>query len=343
VTGAQATSWRYLAVFAAVVVVLAGLCLTANMLIDPLWYFRGNRVTGVNYAFNERVAKLNQLLPRLTDYDCVMFGSSTTTLVPPPAITGRRCFNLGFSGGVVSEFLVYAKYLRARGFAPKVLIVGVDGFDFEGPTLKLSAPDFVKAGDDPPPAWKTYLSVDAFVFSFRTVFELFPNRRRYDRDFRCHIIARKTPYVMPATLAPQLLAQRAELHPERAELYAELRRLFPEARALAFVAPHAAWNIAQLQLDGTLEAYLEGLRRTAAAFDSFLDFSIPSEITVSTTNTYDGVHFADAVNDHTSAALAAGDPTPGLDWKRESDAAITAAYADRIDRVITKKLLAARP
>jgi hypothetical protein len=339
-TGAQATSWQYLAIFAAVVLVLAGLCLSANLLMDPLWYFRGNRVTGVNYAFNERVAKLNQLLPRLTDYDCVMFGSSTTTLIPPPHLEGRRCFNLGFSGGVVSEFLVYAKYLRARGFAPKVLIVGVDGFDFEGARLKLNVPDFVKAGDDPPPAWKTYLSVDAFVFSFRTVFHLFPNRRRYDSDFRCHIIARKTPYEAPTTLEPQAL--RPELHPERADLYAELRRLFPEARALAWVAPNAAWSIAQHQIDGNLDAYLDGLRRTAAAFDTFLDFSIPSEITVSTTNTYDGVHFADAVNDHIAAALASGDPTPGVDWKRDSEAAIKAAYEARIDRFVIKKLLAAR-
>lgn len=339
-TGAQATSWQYLATFAAVVLVLAGLCLGANLLVDPLWFFRGNRITGVNYAFNERVAKLNQLLPRLADYDCVMFGSSTTTLIPPPAIEGRRCFNLGFSGGVVSEFLVYAKYLRARGFAPKVLIVGIDGFDFEGATLKLNVPDFVKAGDDPPPAWKTYLSVDAFVFSFRTLFQLFPNRRFYDRDLRCHIIARKTPYEAPTALAPQ--PRPPELHPERADLYGELRRLFPEARAVAWVAPNAAWNIAQHKLDGNLDAYLEGLRRTAAVFDTFLDFSIPSEITVSTTNTYDGVHFDDRVNDHTSAALASGDPSPGIDWKRATDATIRAAYEERIDRFVMKKLLAAR-
>ena len=339
--GAQAASRRYLATFAAVVLVLAGSCLGANLVIDPLWFFRGNRVTGVTYAFNERVAKLNQLLPRLKDYDCVMFGSSTTTLVPPPPLAGHRCFNLAFSGGVVSEFLVYAKYLRARGFAPKVLIVGVDGFDFEGPTLKLNVPDFVKAGDDPPPAWKTYLSVDAFVFSFRTVFGLFPNRRQYDRDFRCHIIARKTPYEAPAKLEAQ--APPPTLHPERADLYAELRRLFPEARALAFVAPNAGWSIAQHQLDGNLDAYLDGLGRTAAWFDGFLDFSIPSEITISTTNTYDGVHFADAVNDHTRGALASGDPSPGIDWKREPAAAIKAVYAERIDRFVIKKLLAARP
>jgi hypothetical protein len=339
-TGAHAAVWQYLAILATVVAVLAALCLGANVLIDPLWYFRGNRITGVNYAFNERVAKLNQLLPSLAEYDCVMFGSSTTTLVPPPRIEGRRCFNLGFSGGLVTEALVYARYLRARGFAPKVLIVGVDGFDFEGPALKLNAPGFVKAGEDPPPFWKSYLSVDAFMFSLRTALGMFPNRRLYDRDFRCHVIARRTPYRAPATLEPQ--AQPPELHPERADLYVELRRLFPEARALAFVAPNAGWTIAQYKLDGLLDAYLEGLRRTAAAFDTFLDFSIPSEITVSTTNTYDGVHFADAVNDHTAAALVSGDATPGIDWKREAAPAIKAAYEERIDRFVTKLLAAQR-
>jgi hypothetical protein len=339
-TGAHSASWRYLAILAAVVAVLAGLCLGANILIDPLWYFRGNRITGVSYAFNERVAKLNQLLPRLAEYDCVMFGSSTTTLVPPPRIAGHRCFNLAFSGGLVTEFLVYSKYLRARGFAPKVLIVGVDGFDFEGPALKLNAPGFVKTGDDPPPFWKSYLSVDAFMFSVRTALGLFPNRRRYDRDFRAHIIARKTPYRAPATIEPQ--AQPPELHPERADLYVELRRLFPEARALVFVAPTAAWSIAQYKVDGLLDAYLEGLRRTAAAFDGFLDFSIPSEITVSTTNTYDGVHFDDAVNDHIAAALASGDPPHGIDWKRDSAPAIKAAYDERIDRLVIQRLAARR-
>jgi hypothetical protein len=328
---------RVLAALAGAVALLVGLCLGATMLIDPLWYFRGNLVTGVNFAFNERLAKLNRLLPGLAHYDCVMFGSSTTTLVPLDRIEGRRCFNLAFSGGVVSEFLIYARYLRARGFKPKLVIVGIDDFDFEGATLKLNVPDFVTAGDDPPSFWQSYLSVDALVLSYRALRYDFPNRRRYDRAWRCHIIPRKTIYRAPTKLEPQ--APRPELHAERGDLYVELRQLFPEARALAFVAPNAAWTIAQLELDGNLDTYLEGLRRAAAAFDAFLDFSIPSDITVSTTNTYDGVHFADAVNDHTAAALVSGDPAPGVDWKRRSPADIKALYEERIDRLVLHRLV----
>src|SRR5579863_7486903 len=116
-TGLQQTIGRYLAMVFAMVVVVAGLCLVLNILVDPLWYFRANVLTGVNYAFNERFAKINRFLPRMEEYDCIILGSSTAALVPERMISGYRCFNLGFSGGRVSEVLLYGKYLRARGFA----------------------------------------------------------------------------------------------------------------------------------------------------------------------------------------------------------------------------------
>jgi hypothetical protein len=337
----RAACWRYLATLAATVAVLAGLCLGANIVVDPLWYFRGNVVTGVNFSFNERLSKMNQLLPHLDKYDCLMFGSSTMALIPATAITGHRCFNLAFSAGLVSELLLYAKYLRARGVAPKLVIVGVDSFNFEGATPRPNVPDFVVKGHRPPPFWQNYLTIDALVFSYRVLRYDYPNRRYYDPEWRSHIIPRRRPYRVPAKLEPQVPSP--EIHPERADLYAEIRRLFPEARALAFVAPTAAWTIAQLKLDGNLDGYLEGLQRTAAAFDEFLDFSIPSEITVSTTNTFDGLHYFDAVNDHTAAALMSGQPAPGVDWKREAPPTIKAAYEERIDRLVLKQFAAKTP
>jgi hypothetical protein len=323
---------RYLALLAGSVAVVAGACLGANALIDPLWYFNGNIVTGVNYTFNERLSKMNYLLPRLAQYDCLIIGSSTAALLPERQVTGHRCFNLGFSSGVVSELLLYAKYLRARGFQPKLLIVGVDEFDFEGPTVAPDVPDFIVSGADPPSFWRTYLSLDALDFSYRTLRGDFPNHRMFGPDLQSHIIARRRPYKPPTRLAAQ--ATPPEFHPERAEMHVELRRLFPEARAIGFVAPTAAWTIAQLQLDGRLDAYLGALRRVSMAFDEFLDFGIPSEITVSTTNTFDGLHYEDAVNEHTLAALLSGQPAPGVDWIRQPPAEIAAAYRDRIDRLV---------
>src|ERR1700719_2386408 len=160
---------RYLAMLLGAIAVVAGACLAANALIDPLWYFDGNVVTGTNYAFNERLAKVNRLLPRLRQYDCLILGSSTAALLPEKRIPGQRCFNLGFSAGVVSELLLYAKYLRAHGFGPELLIVGVDEFDFEGPTTTPNVPEFIIAGKDPPPFWRTYVSLDVLDFSYRTL------------------------------------------------------------------------------------------------------------------------------------------------------------------------------
>src|SRR5579863_513000 len=156
---------RYLLMVFAIAGAIGGVCLAVNMAIDPLWYFRGNLVTGVNYAFNERLAKVNRLLPHLAGYDCLVLGSSTASLMPERMIPGHRCFNLGFSSGVVAEFLLYAKYLRARGFAPTLLLIGVDEFDFEGPTVPPVVPEFILNDRDPPAFWQSYLSLDALDFS----------------------------------------------------------------------------------------------------------------------------------------------------------------------------------
>src|SRR6185437_1819466 len=87
---------------AAAGVVVAG-CFAVNCLVDPLWYLRGNVLTGVNYAFNERLAAINRFLPRLGEYDCVIFGSSRASLLPDENIEGYHCYNLSFSDGNAPE------------------------------------------------------------------------------------------------------------------------------------------------------------------------------------------------------------------------------------------------
>jgi len=94
---------KHLAALVVTACVIAGLCLVINFLVDPLWYLRGNLVTGVNFAFNERIAKLNQLMPRMQDYDCLIVGSSRTTLLPERRFSGHHCFNLAFSGGRITS------------------------------------------------------------------------------------------------------------------------------------------------------------------------------------------------------------------------------------------------
>lgn len=322
----------HLAALVATAGTIAGLCLVVNLLVDPLWYLHGNIVTGMNFAFNERVAKMNQFLPRMMEYDCLIMGSSRATLLPEHQFRGHRCFNLAFSGGRINEFLLYAAYLRARGFAPSLLIIGVDPYNFFGPMPDPDVPDFIRTGADPPSLLRTYLSLNALDFSIRELEGDSPHHRYYDRDLNCRILARTREYQPPRVLTP--LPEHSLADVERAALYVQLRHMFPTARAIGYVPPVSAWTMARLSLGGDLDGYLTALGRIAPAFDEFLDFGIPSTITATPTDTYDGSHYSEAVNAHIAVALQSDQPEPGVDWHREEPRAIAALYRARLEELV---------
>src|SRR5258708_2801809 len=109
-------------------------CFAVNCLVDPLWYLRGNVLTEINHPFNERLAKLIRFLPRMSDYDCMIFGTSRATLLPEEKAEGYRCFNMAVSDRQASQFLDFAPYLRQRRFSPEPIIVRVRRSELIGPT-----------------------------------------------------------------------------------------------------------------------------------------------------------------------------------------------------------------
>src|SRR4051812_1404186 len=79
--------------------------MVVNLLVDPLWYFSGNQVTGKNLFFNEREAKVNQYLKVSDQFDCILLGASSATTLNVADIDKLKCFNFSFSGGTLEEFL----------------------------------------------------------------------------------------------------------------------------------------------------------------------------------------------------------------------------------------------
>jgi hypothetical protein len=333
-TGPGRSILGYFAAAAASALLVASLSFAINFLVDPLWYRGGNSLTGVNFAFNERLSKLNHLLPRIKDHDCLIMGSSRATIFPEKLIHDHRCFNLAFSGGRVSEFVLYAKYLRARGFDPKLLIVGVDGFDFLGPPRIPNVPDFVRTGEDPPRIFLPYLSLDVLWFSIRTLLKLPPNHRYYDRDLTGHVWPRTHPYRPPSLSDP--FPDPSDVHSERADLYLQLRQVFPGARAIGYIPPISAWTVVQFDRTGHLDEVIAAMHRAASAFDDFFDFALPSEITKATSTTYDGSHYSEAVNAKIAATLQDEKATHEVDWLHEEIAAIAARYHARVDEFVRK-------
>src|SRR5205085_8145092 len=123
----------FIGALAATAGLIVAACLAVNCLVDPLWYLRGNVLTEINYPFNERLSKLIRFLPRMRDYDCMIFGTSRATLLPEEKADGYRCYNMAVSDGQASEYLLYADYLRKRGFAPRLIIVDIRRSDMIGP------------------------------------------------------------------------------------------------------------------------------------------------------------------------------------------------------------------
>lgn len=328
----------------------ASLVFGLNSAVDPLWFFGGNQLTGKNFGFDERNAKLNQLLRTPAAYDCVIFGSSRATWMPVDALTPLRCFNLAFSAGQVEEFVAFARYLRHRGFRPRHLVIGVDGFNFETRGRDpVSIPQHVAELAAPPSPLPAYLSVDSLSMSWRTLAGRMNSPGYYDRNF-AKVVSDRAPTFRPdVTLAAEGL-QRADASSRRdnnfetrnAVLYKALLDVFPEADSVGYVPPISAWHIAELDKHGTLDNYLDALFATARYFPVFFDFSVPSAVTMRTDTTYDGSHYLPEYNRSIGAALIArktgswGIDLKGLDRKRYGDLYRQALAEFRETRVVPR-------
>jgi hypothetical protein len=320
----------YLGWLLATVGVIVAACFVVNCLVDPLWYLRGNVLTGVNYAFNERLAGIIRFLPHLADYDCVIFGTSRASLLPEEKIEGYRCYNLSVSDGNATEYVLYAKYLRERGYMPRLLIVDVKRAELIGPKQAVEVPDFIRDGASPPSIFASYLSLDALDFSIRTLRGDSPHHRYYDADFHAQLEVRskRHRYDPKGPIKPE--PGPFDVHAERAAAYVELRRQFPTARAIGYIPPESAWRIAAFSLTGQLDAYLAAISQIAGAYDEFLDFSIPSALTEGKEGTYDGSHYTRAANARVLAGLLANKSDIAVDWRKEDVVAITALYHRRL-------------
>lgn len=299
---------RYLKHWAVATAALVLGAFALNLLVDPLWYGRGNRLTGRNHEFNERVSKANLFFQDPARYDCLILGSSTSTIVRPSLLEPRRCLNLAFSAGVVGEFLAYARWLRAHGARPSLVIVGTDFVNFD-PRVdeRVDVPDFITRGEAPPPRWKSYLSLDALLWSVLAVLDQSPYPKFYDERFE--VVIRPD----AGTFDPEgLRLSPRTLDPARVARFRELRDVFPEARFIGWMPPLSAWHVAELERTGALPDYLRCLHALTSVLDEVHDFAVPSDVTSHPGNTYDGRHYDNEVNARVTRRLAGHEDTFGI-------------------------------
>lgn len=290
---------KYALLLLAVFGLLACATLGINLMVDPLWFWKGNQITGANFKFNERESKLNHLLRHKDDYDCLIFGSSRATFFQGDVVPGHRCFNLAFGSGQPGEFVAIGQYLLERGFTPDLVIVGVDGFTFHDTDRDpINIPGYVLKNEAGPGVLRAYLTADALRFSILTLLDKSPHYGYYDAHFRGAIRADAPRFKPDASLEGEGLrranaaARNARpFNPAYAEHYGRLVEAFPSSTVVGYVPPVSAWHIGRMDRLGVLDGYIRSLHATSRLFKVFWDFSIPSRHTWRTDNTYDGSHY----------------------------------------------------
>lgn len=329
------TPTRYLIKLAVTTVVLSSMVLFINLFVDPLWYVQGNQFFSENYSFNERLSKVNLYLKAPEMFNCVLFGSSRTTLLDATKINSHRCYNFSYSDGSPLEFVDYARYIRVLGRTPDLVIVGIDGRDFSRDTLSNRTPDFVLALDHPPNVLWTYLSIDAFLLSVRTLLRDTPRARYYTSNFIGDVLQDAPIFIPPTCFSKEGYGKPYTLENER--YFITLRSIFPEAEFVGYVTPVSAWDMLAPYQDNSLPTYLETIYRLSGLFDKFYDFSVPSSITKRAQNTYDGHHYSRAVNDRVAAIIDGSGPDFGIslhdrsyvEYKMEFDRAMHAFVSEQ--------------
>lgn len=288
---------RYVITVFATVILIASTVFAINVLVDPLWYFKGNVISGVNYQYNERHSKAYLLLKHPKNYDCLIFGSSTGSLINENKIAGHQCFNFSFSYGNAREFATYAQFARRHLKNVRLVVVSVDPYTLIDRELEDRSPPFVVRADaEPPSMLRAYLALDTLRFSLRG---LTGERRTgvyYRSDFTAAIHPRSPTFQPEGILTGDF---KKEFHHEPTDKFSdrhfvyfrEMRRLFPDATFVGVSPPITAHYVGFLRLKNNLNDLLKVKHRLARVFDRFYDFSLPSYVTKNPDNTYDGAHF----------------------------------------------------
>ncbi|WP_240992044.1 hypothetical protein, partial [endosymbiont of Riftia pachyptila] len=85
--------------------------------------------------------------------------------------------------------------MKDRGYQPKLVIIGVDGFNFFTNDIKGTIPDYIAQKKPPPSIVQSYLSIDVLKLSLRTLAGQSPLPRYYKKDFSIDILPGTQPYV----------------------------------------------------------------------------------------------------------------------------------------------------
>ena len=215
----------------------------------------------------------------------------------------------------MGEFYAFAEYLKNWGIEPRLLIVGVDGFNFFVDDVAETIPEHIVRNEKPPSIVFDYLSIESLKFSIKTLFGRSPWPRYYTSNFTAAILPDAPTYepnMKVEQMKMRMKFSESGFVAERLVWYEKLGQLFPDARVLYYVPPVSAWRIAVYETRSDLDNYVRAIYSVASVGHDLYDFSYPSDITRDRTRTYDGSHYDVAVNNEIAEKIMTGKGSFGV-------------------------------
>src|SRR5262249_31812591 len=181
-----------------------------------------------NFAFDERTARAARFASGARNYDCYIFGASRVSLMNENRFVGHSCFMFSFAAATPRELVAFAEYAKAlEAREPRLVIVGLDDFDFIDQADSFDVPSFV-AEKKTPSFWNFYLSARVATWSVETLLDRSPLERYYGADLTGQVRTNARSFqALHLTLAP---GQHWHFSDTNVGVYAEFRRIFPNAR-----------------------------------------------------------------------------------------------------------------
>ena len=321
---------KYLSLYFFVFLVSTLGTLFVNALVDPLWYFKGNRFSHRNFPFDERGSK-TQLFLKTKDqnYDCILFGSSRVTLLRESLFEENNCFNYAFSAGSASEFLQYANYISDQGVTPNKVYIGIDGSNFK-PGLTQTDQSVTTL-----PVYRAYLSFDVLLFSLRILSGRYEGPRYYnsERNFESGVVTTLPDY------QPKFRVRRSSVacDPSRIDIYRQIQQEFPEAEVVGFVPPISAWHLVNnlYHYGDLMDCYFSVVHQLAQEFETVYDFSIPSDITQNPANSYNGGHYYPDTQEKVAYIIQGRSEEFGVDVSQYSETEYRRLYLSSVEQFLT--------
>ncbi|MFA6197495.1 MAG: hypothetical protein WC656_12745 [Sulfurimonas sp.] len=145
-----------------------------NWYVDPMWAFNHKQpLLPLKEEFDERQQKTNLVYFRDFNYDGIMIGSSTMTIVNQTEVKQHKVFNYAANAMSLYEFnnfIEYAKKKNGKDF--KVLILGIDLWSIEV-AKKINTYDFenlINKTENPFYKIKMLLSTDILKFTKTNIY-----------------------------------------------------------------------------------------------------------------------------------------------------------------------------